>query len=246
MSMVIEGALHQVALPSVLRTIENEQRTGRLRLAYEGQEGAIYFTNGQWALLQRPGGDTPLAEQFLRARLISAEDFVRATGYDVSQVGALSDKQTAHMLLRANALRQDQLLSWMSDDAVTMLATAFSWPDANFLFEDNAPMPAGRVVTLLNVSSLIDQAQMRMRQSGPQINTPPPLSPEMVIDFAEVDPSGDPVRITRDHWRLLTYVDGRTSLLGISQRMGEQEIPVLRLASQLVGRGIVLVVGRAS
>lgn len=244
--MVMEGALRQVALTEVLRAIEIEQRTGRLRLAYQGQEGAIYFTNGQWALLQRPGGDTPLAEQFLRARLIGAEDFERATGSDVSQIRTLSDKQAAHMLLRDGALRQDQLLSWMSDDAVTMLATAFTWPDADFLFEDSAPLPAGRIVTPLNVSALIDQAQMRLRQNIPTPNTPPPLSPEMVVDFAEVDPAGDPVRITRDHWRLLTYVDGRTSLLGISQRMGEQEIPVLRLASQLVARGIVLVVGRAS
>ncbi|HEX9038722.1 MAG TPA: DUF4388 domain-containing protein [Ktedonobacterales bacterium] len=244
--MVIEGALRQYALPAVLRAIETEQRTGRLRLSYEGQEGAIYFTNGQWALLLRPGGDIPLAEQFLRARLISSVDFERATGLDISQTRAISDKQTAQMLLRDGALRQDQLLSWMGDDAVTMLATAFTWPDANFLFEDNAPLPGGRVITLLNVSALIDQAQLRLRQSAPSTNTPPPLSPEMVVDFADVDPNGDPIRITREHWRLLTYVDGRTSLLGISQRMGEQEIPILRLASQLVARGIVLVVGRAS
>ena len=246
--MVIEGALRQYALPAVLRAIENEQRTGRLRLSFGGQEGAIYFTNGQWALLLRPGGDTPLAEQFLRARLISPQDLERATGVSASQMRTLSDKQTAHMLLRDGALRQEQLLSWMSDDAVTMLATAFTWPDADFLFEDNAPLPAGRIVTLLNVSALIDQAQIRLRQQHPGsgANTPPPLSPEMVIDFADADLNGDPIRITREHWRLLTYVDGRTSLLGISQRMNEQEIPVLRLASQLVARGIVLVVGRAS
>lgn len=244
--MAIEGALRQYALPAALRAIENEQRTGRLRLSYGGQEGAIYFTNGQWALLQRPGGDAPLAEQFLRARLISAQDFERATGVSVSQMRTLSDKQTAYMLLRDGALRQEQLISWMSDDAVTMLATAFTWANPEFLFEDNAPLPAGRIVTLLNVSGLIDQAQMRVRQNvAPTSATPPPLSPEMVIDFAEVDLNGDPIRISREHWRLLTYVDGRTSLLGISQRMNEQELPVLRLASQLVAHGIVLVVGRA-
>jgi hypothetical protein len=245
--MVIEGALRQYALPAVLRAIENEQRSGRLRLSYGGQEGAIYFTNGQWALLQRPGGDTPLAEQFLRARLISPQDIERATGVSAGQIRTLSDKQTAHMLLRDGALRQDQLMAWMSDDAVTMLATAFTWPDADFRFEDNAPLPAGRIVTLLNVSALIDQAHLRLRQNvGPTSATPPPLSPEMVIAFAEVDPNGDPIRVTREHWRLLTYVDGQTSLLGISQRMNEQEIPVLRLASQLAARGIVTVVGRVS
>ena len=242
--MPLMGNLRQFALPTVLRSIESEQRTGRLRLAYGGQEGAIYFTSGQWALLSRPGGDTPLAEQFLRARLISPDDFERATGVSVTQVRTLTDSQAAQMLIRGGALRQDQLRAWAVDDAVTLLATAFTWPDGDFLFEDGAIIPAGRVATLLNVNTLVDQAQLRLRESVSR--TPPPLSPEMVVDFAEVDPEGDVIRISRDHWRLLTYVDGRTSLLGISQRMGEQELPVLRLASQLVANGIVLVVGRAS
>ena len=242
--MPLMGNLRQFALPTVLRAIESEQRTGRLRLAYGGQEGAIYFTGGQWALLSRPGGDAPLAEQFLRARLITPEDFEDATGASVAQVRAMTDSQAVQMLMRAHVLGQDQLRAWAADDAVTMLATAFTWLDGDVLFEDGAIMPAGRVATLLNVSTLIDQAQLRLRESGSR--TPPPLSPEMVVDFAEVDPNGDPIRITREHWRLLTYVDGRTSLLGISQRMGEQEIPILRLASQLVANGIILVVGRAS
>lgn len=242
--MPLMGNLRQFALPVVLRAIESEQRTGRLRLAFGGQEGAIYFTSGQWALLSRPGGDTPLAEQFLRASLITQEDFERATGVGVAQIHSLTDAQAAGMLARDGALRKDQLRTWAVDDAVTMLATAFTWTDGEFLFEDGAVIPAGRVANLLAVSMLIDQAQLRLRESASR--TPPPLSPEMVVDFAEVDPSGDPVRISREHWRLLTYVDGRTSLLGISQRMGEQEIPVLRLASQLVASGIVLVVGRAS
>lgn len=242
--MPLMGNLRQFALPTVLRSIESEQGTGRLRLAYGGQEGAIYFTGGQWALLSRPGGDTPLAEQFLRARLITPEDFERATGASVSQVRAMTDSQAVQMLIRGGALRQDQVRAWAVDDAVTMLANAFTWPDGDFLFEEGAIIPAGRVAAPLNVSSLIDQAQLRLRESVS--HTPPPLSPEMVVDFAEVDPEGDAIRISREHWRLLTYVDGRTSLLGISQRMGEQELPVLRLASQLVAGGIVLVVGRAS
>jgi hypothetical protein len=242
--MPLMGNLRQFALPNVLRVIESEQRTGRLRLARGGQEGAIYFTSGQWALLSRPGGDIPLAEQFLRARLITPDDFERATGSSVTQIRTMTDSQAVQMLIRGGALRQDQLRFWAIDEAISMLANAFTWPDGDFLFEDGAVIPPGRVATLINVSSLIDQTQLRLRESASR--TPPPLSPEMVVDFAEVDSNGDPIRISREHWRLLTYVDGRTSLLGISQRMGEQEIPVLRLASQLVANGIIVIVGRAS
>lgn len=105
-------------------------------------------------------------------------------------------------------------------------------------------IPAGRVAMPLAVGPLIEQAQRRLRDSA--VRNPPPLSPEMVVDFAEVDPDGDPIRVTREQWSLLTQVDGRSSLLTISQRMGQPELSVMRLASQLSASGVITVVGRVS
>jgi hypothetical protein len=68
----------------------------------------------------------------------------------------------------------------------------------------------------------------------------------MIVDFAEVDPEGDSIHVTREQWSLLTYIDGQSSLLAVSQRMGQPELTVMRLASQLTVAGIVVVVGRAS
>ena len=44
--MPLMGNLRQFTLPNVLHAIESGQRTGRLRLAYSGLEGAIYFSGG--------------------------------------------------------------------------------------------------------------------------------------------------------------------------------------------------------
>lgn len=242
--MPLMGNLRQFALPNVLRSIESSQRTGRLRLAYSGLEGAVYFSGGQLLIVERAGLNYSLAQQFLRARLISPEQLENATGLPAEQAQALPDVQAVRALISARVLTQDQLRAWAVDDAVTMLGSAFGWPEGDFLFEDGVLIPAGRVALPLAVGPLIEQAQRRLRDSN--VRNPPPLSPEMVVDFAEVDPDGDPVHVTREQWSLLTQIDGVSSLLAVSQRIGQPELTVMRLASQLSVAGILVVVGRAS
>ncbi len=242
--MPLMGNLRQFALPNVLRAIESGQRTGRLRLAYSGLEGAIYFSGGQLLLVERAGQNYSLAQQFLRARLISPEQIEDATGLPADKAQTLPDVQAVRALITAHVLTQDQLRRWAEDDAVTMLGSAFAWPEGDFLFEDGVLIPAGRVALPLAVGPLIEQAQRRLRDSN--VRNPPPLSPEMIVDFAEVDPEGDSIHVTREQWSLLTYIDGQSSLLAVSQRMGQPELTVMRLASQLTVAGIVVVVGRAS
>lgn len=242
--MPLMGNLRQFSLPNVLHAIESGQRTGRLRLAYNGLEGGIYFSGGQMLLVERSGLNLSLAQQFLRARLIAPEQLEVATGLPVAQAQSLPDVQAVRALITARILTQDQLRAWAMDDAVTMLGSAFSWPDGEFLFEEGVLLPAGRVALPLAITPLIEQAQRRLRDSS--VRNPPPLSPETVVDFAEVDPEGDPIHVTREQWALLTYIDGQSSLLTVSQRMGQPELTTLRLASQLAVAGILFVAGRAS
>lgn len=241
--MPLMGNLRQYALPNVLHAIESGQRTGRLRLAYNGLEGAIYFSSGQLVLVERAGMNYPLAQQFLRAGLISPDQIELATGLPAAQAQSLPDVQAVRALTSARMLTQEQLRVWATDDAVTMLVSAFGWPDGDFLFEDGVPLPSGRLATPLLVAGLIETAQRRLRDSS--LRNPPPLSPDMVVDFAEVDPEGEPIHVTRDEWELLTYVDGESSLLAISQAMGQQELTTMRLASQLNINGVIAVVGVA-
>lgn len=241
--MPLMGNLRQFTLPNVLHAIESAQRTGRLRLAYNGLEGAIYFSGGQLLLVERSGQNPPLAQQFLRARLISPEQIENATGLPAEQAQALPDVQAVRALTSARVLTQSQLRSWAEDDAITMLVSAFGWPDGDFLFEDGMLIPPGRVALPLPVGPLIEQAQRRQRDSN--VRNPPPLAPEMIVDFAEVDPAGEAISITREQWSLLTQIDGASSLIAISQRMAQPELSVMRLASQLTVSGVLVVVGKA-
>lgn len=241
--MPLMGNLRQFALPNVLHTIESGQQTGRLRLAYNGLEGGIYFSGGRLILVERSGLNLSLAQQFLRAGLIAPEQLEIATGLPVSQAQSLPDVQAVRALIVARILTQEQLRVWATDDAVTLLSSAFSWPDGDFLFEEGVLIPGGRVALPLAVTALIEQAQRRANETV--VRTPPPLAPESIVDFAEVNPTGDPIQVSREHWSLLTHIDGKSSLLTVSHTMNQPELTIMRLASQLAAQGILVVVGRA-
>jgi hypothetical protein len=238
--MPLMGNLRQFALPSVLRAIETGQRTGRLRLTRGEMEGAIYFSSGQLLLVERGGFNYSLAQQFLRIGLISREQIENATGLPAERAETLPDVQAVRALITARILTQDQLRKWAEDDAQTMLVSVFGWTDGDFLFEEGVLSPGGRIALPLPIGPLIEKAQRHVRNTT--VRNPPLLAPETVVGFADVDPEGDAIRISLDQWSLLTYVDGQTSLLAISQSMGQPELAVMRLASQLADAGILEVV----
>jgi hypothetical protein len=68
-----------------------------------------------------------------------------------------------------------------------------------------------------------------------------------VIDFAEVNPQSDtPIQVSRDQWRLLTMVDGRTPLWMIAEALQAPEPIILQLAGELVAANIAVFAGRTS
>ncbi len=246
--MPLAGNLRQFALTDVLRIIENGQRSGVLTLTRGKLQASIYFSGGQWLLGERVGAATSLVQQLVQAGYVSAEQFEITTGVPFVQSGSLPDMQLVRTLINAHVLTQEQLRAFRQDDACALLATLLSWPDGDFGFVDGIVLPSGRVALPLPVSSLVNQALARVRRRGAvPAREVVPLSPETVIDFADVDPeSGVAAQLTRDQWRLLTAVDGKMPLWAIIADLGAPEMTILRLAAELHASGIVTVVGRIS
>lgn len=244
MEMALAGNLRQFTLPDVLRVIESGQRTGRLFLERGTRQAAIYFSGGQWLLAERIGVTLTLAQQFARAGMITPEQFEMATGAPIAEAERVPDVQAIRALIGAHMITQEQLRAWMTDDAVTLLKVLLTWPDGDFLFEDGVMIPQDRVALPLPIGPLVTQAQRQARsESLPRQAAP--LAPEAVVDFAEVDPAGPSIQLTRDQWKLLTAVDGRASLWEISQRLDQRELVILRIAGDLAANGVLTVIGRA-
>lgn len=244
--MPLAGNLRQFALPDVLRVVESGQRTGSLALARGSLQAAIYFAGGQWLYAERIGSGLSLALQFVRAGLMTQEHFEATTGVPLSQGSTIPDVQLVRLLITTRSITQEQLRHWAINDAATLLSVVLSWPDGVFEFRDGVGVPPGRVSFPLPVGPLLAQA-MRSSRAASLTHERAPLSPEAVIDFAETDPAGTaPIQITREHWKLLTQVDGQAPLWSIASALQWPEHVALRLAGELTNAGVVAVVARVA
>jgi Domain of unknown function (DUF4388) len=246
--MPLAGSLRQFALTDVLRMIEHGQQTGALTLRRGKLQATIYFSGGQWLLAERVGAVGSLVHQLVQAGYITEEQVESTTGVPFTQTASISDMQMIRALISGQVLSQEQLRAFRQDDASALLTTLLSWPDGDFSFAENVQLPSGRVALPLPVAVLVSRAlsQVRSRGTLPSREVVP-LSPEIVIAYADVDPDGGVmVQLTRDQWRLLTAVDGKLPLWAIIADLAAPEVAILRMAAELHAAGIVTVVGRIS
>jgi hypothetical protein len=245
--MEFAGSFHQFSFPDVMRTIEQGQRTGRLAIANGNLRAAIYFASGQWLLAERSGPGQLLAQQFVKAGLVTPEQVEAACSVSFAQAGAIPDVQLVRTLISSRTITQEQLRTWAVGDAVALLAVVLTWMDGEFAFEDGVGIPPGRVALPMPIGPLMAQAMRRGAAPGMPTREVQPLVAEAVIDFVEVEPdAGAAVQLTRDQWRLLTAVDGASSLRTIAHSLRAPEATILRLAGELAAQGIVMVVGHAA
>lgn len=237
--MALEGNLRQFALVDLLRAIESAQRTGRLTLAFGGRRAHVYFGAGQWLLAERAGDDTPLAALLAQAGLIAPAHFETAVGVPLADASSISDRQAVRLLISARVLNQDQLRLWAMNDAIALLAIVLQWPDGEYAFADDVPVPPNRLALPLPVTPLVARVY-RNATSGSGARPRERLDPETVIDFSDVDPaSGRLVQLTREQWRVLTMVDGQAPLWAIAQNLQVPVPLVMRLAGELASAQIV-------
>ena len=104
--MPLGGNLRQFALPDVLRVIESGQRSGRLLLRRGTQSAAIYFSGGQWLLVERSGAPQVLAHHLARAGYITPEQFETVLGVSFERAGEVPDVHVVRALISQQYLTQ--------------------------------------------------------------------------------------------------------------------------------------------
>jgi len=242
--MPLAGTFQQYPLPDVMELIESGQRTGRMVATGASRVAHIYFANGRWVHAERLGMGLTLAEQLVQAGLLTPAQLSQAFSLQVDDTITLPDDQLVRMLTSSGLLTLEQIRDWASADAASMLSYMLTWTDGEFKFEDDVPVPAGELALPLQLGPLVARALSMARGSAP-VPDVPPLSPDVVIAFTDLDPTNDvPVQVTRDQWRLLSAVDGQTPLWAIAEVLQGPEPVLLKVAAELVELDLAIIVGR--
>ncbi|HLW00521.1 MAG TPA: DUF4388 domain-containing protein [Ktedonobacterales bacterium] len=242
--MALAGTLRQTNLEDVLRLINEQQGAGLLVVRYGNLFAELYVRAGYVLCVQRSGVGQSFSERLVNARLVTPQQlgYVRAL-YQEKPI--TSEVDLARALLQCNYLTERELRDWVADDVIELLVVALSWDDGEFEFlEHEMPIP-GRMVIEVPISIVLDEAlrhlaQRRQRVSAARVA----VTLDLVLGFAEEPPpTNGKVQLTPDQWRFLTVINGKTPLWEACKILHLPQPGALRLASELLSSGILVVSG---
>jgi hypothetical protein len=242
--MTLAGTLRQTNLEDVLRLIDEQRGAGLLIVKYGNLFAELYLKAGNVLCVQRSGVGQSFSERLVNAHLVTPQQlgYVRAL-YQEKPI--TTEVDLARALLQCNYLTERELRDWVADDVIELLVVALSWDDGEFQFiEHEAPTP-GRMVIAVPISIVLDEAlhhlaQRRQRVSAARVA----VTPDLVLGFAEeLSPISGKVQLTPDQWRFLTVINGKTPLWEASRLLRLAPAAALRLASELLSSGVLVVSG---
>ncbi len=242
--MALAGTLRQTNLEDVLRLINEQRGAGLLIVRYGNLFAELYLRAGYVLCVQRSGVGQSFSERLVNARLVTPQQlgYVRAL-YQEKPI--TSEVDLARALLQCNYLTERELRDWVADDVIELLVVALSWDDGDFEFiEHEMPIP-GRMVIEVPISIVLDEAlhhlaQRRQRVSAARVA----VTLDLVLGFAEEPaPANGKVQLTPDQWRFLTVINGKIPLWEVARMLRLAPPGALRLASELLSSGILVVSG---
>lgn len=242
--MTLAGTLRQTNLEDVLRLIDEQRGAGLLVVKYGNLSAELYLRAGYVLCVQRSGVGQSFSERLVNARLVTPQQlgYVRAL-YQEKPI--TTEVDLARALLQCNYLTERELRDWVADDVVELLVVTLSWDDGEFEFiEHEIPVP-GRMVIEVPISAVLDEAlhhlaQRRQRASAARVA----VTLDLVLGFAEdPQPANGKIQLTLDQWRFLTVINGRIPLWEVCKLLGLSQPMALRLASELLSSGVLVVNG---
>lgn len=255
------GNLRQYHLNDVLRLIGDGLRRGRLVVERGGLRAELYCENGFLMHVWRNGAMPSLAQQWIAANLLTASALTQIGAQLNADPQLIPDNQLAQTAVDLGMMSPEQVTSWAMSDAVMLLGILFSWSDGDYRFEEGMVPPAGRVRVPLPIPLVLNT--LVQRTASWQVAHPTiTVSPSNVLDFADIEPTyPQSIQLTHEQWRLMTLVDGESTVAQIAahltresgqspqldQQRYEMELhrfeeDALRVASELVNEGIAVVV----
>lgn len=243
--MTLAGTLRQTNLEDVLRLIDEQRRAGLLVVREGTLSAELYVEAGQVLCVQRSGVGQSFSERLVNARLVTPQQlgYVRAL-YQEKPI--TSEVDLARALLQCDYLTERELRDWVMDDASELLVVALSWDDGEFEFiEQEVPLP-GRMVIATPIHLVLEEAlhhlaQRRQRVSAARVA----VTPDLVLSFAEepLSATNGKVQLSADQWRFLTAINGKIPLGEACYLLGIAPSAGLRLASDLLSSGILVLSG---
>ncbi|MDA8242004.1 MAG: DnaJ domain-containing protein [Nitrospiraceae bacterium] len=228
----LRGSLRDYSLADILLGLQRTLKSGTLSITSPKAVKKVYIDQGDIIFATSTADEDRLGDVLLQERLLTEEQYVLA-----GKAKKETKERYAGILVRLGFIRPRDLKRVVRLQAQRTLERLFPTHDATFEFDEGS-LPAGEVIRLhLSAADLIYKD---MKRSAADVLLQACPS-ERVVDFSP-DPATlfQHIRLAREDRKIISYVDGKTSIMDILRLSPLGEEDTLRCLYALLEIGIVV------
>lgn len=235
--MALKGNLRDFSIIQLLNLIHLAQKTGALIIEGSKERIAIWFREGKLAYAQIEGQPSDLGAALYRAGKITAAQYRMIQARTVK----MSDKELGLLLINANYLSQQDILTTLAEHYVNILNILFTWPQGMFHFENEQTPPKDKITVKIELEDIILENSRKLKEWEQLKDEIPNL--DMALKFTERP--GVNMRkfnLSANEWRVINYVSPRNTMRQIAKATKLNEMDLRRIVYGLLQAGLVEIV----
>jgi len=235
--MALKGNLRDFTVTQLLNLINLARKTGTLIVEGPSEIISVCFRDGKLAYAQAGQEDNSLVTVLYHAnKLTSAQH--RALK---ERAGGMSDKELGLLLINANYINQQDILSSLQTHFISVVNRLFTWVEGLFRFENELLPPDDKITVRLSLENIIIEGSRKLREWEQLQDEIPNL--DMALKF--VDRPGTNIRnfnLSVEEWRVVSYINPKNTIHQIARTNKMSEIEIRRIVYGLLQAGLVEII----
>lgn len=229
----LSGRLRDTKLPTLLRFLQRNKKTGILNVHRNDLDKSIYIKNGDIVFAISKYPDDRLGEVLLKMGKITLDQYETSVKL-LKQTG----KRQGTILVEQGFIAPKDLFLSVTHQVKEIILSLFTWIDGDYVFQEG-DLPSQEVITLrMSTARLIYegvhriQDWTRLRRELPPLNTPLQITTDPLVLFQDMglDPSSR---------QLISLIDGNRTVDKLFRQSSLKAFETLKCLYFLIVIGIV-------
>ncbi len=232
--MALKGNLRDFTITQLLNLINLARKTGTLIVEGPAEKITVSFREGKLAYAQVGQEDNSLVTILFRANKLTAAQHRVLKERTVR----MSDKELGLLLVNANYINQQDILSSLQTHFIGIVNRLFTWVEGLFRFENDLMPPDDRIMVRISLENIIIEGSRRLREWEQLQDEIPNL--DMALKFA--DRPGTNIRsmnLSVEEWRVVSFINPKNSIRQIAHTTKTSDLEIRRIVYSLLQAGIV-------
>ena len=232
--MALKGNLRDFSINQLLNLINLAHKTGTLVVEGPNDSAWISFRGGKLAYSKIGAEDDALVAVLHRSNKLSRAQYNTIR----TRAAHMSDKELGLLLINANYISQEDILSSLRTEFVNVLHRIFTWVEGLFRFEDESMPPDGKITLQIGLENIIMEGSRRFReweQLQDEIT-----SLENALRFTD-RPGADlrNVNLSVEEWRVVSFIDPQNTIRQIASTTKMNDLEIRKIVYGLLQAGLV-------